>query len=702
MDLPYFTTASQMATFMANHYVGDASSLDGSYYPPYFRNTIKLSKSVDFDYENGSCNYLSLESEDGYIYYYFIDRIDYISPDVYSIDIHMDTIMTYWFNIRVSAFMIERAFINRWGPKDSIAINRDYIRENYSNGKYKIKTHTIVDGMMSDNWVVIAEINKVKFTESGDSEAPAKMCNNWSQPTKQIFIDINGNNLFNSIPQQTHKQGVILWSFVNSVFDTETYTLNDREAYYVYPDYTYTSPLTGATFSVATGKLDNPINQLINNPNLHNIFIIPFIPFSKDISITKVAGSRTYNITLDPMYMNFGGRDKPANDPIKLRYGFVRGAYNPNMLQAIDQFDGAYADKMSPFAPIRSVVKNSTFAFGSEFTKNTSIGIAFSKNYCPQLIDTNYIQVTFGSLYANTTYPIEYLTLAGLYGKYYADCFTGKRYYYITNSSTSYNDTYCTIVCDDNILSLEMLNDPWKDYEANNRSRWATIGVGAGVNAVKDLIGIAGIAGGMGAINDAANLNKYIYSSQISNRKKSRNNDILRARVALTEIDRKEDIRSSQMGMLKSGIGILDSATAVTSQLEKEYNLQHAPQSVIRGGDETSVVSSQGWAIRWIRRDCENIEQVAQIYHRIGYNVKRYVNDTCTLLETLGLVINRYYYNIIQLGECAVHIEGKMENEDITSDIMRRLQQGFRFWNTTVTGFALCDFQYDNVENDYL
>ena len=76
MDMPYFQQATDMATFMANHYVGDAHSFEDSYYPPYLRNSIKVSKSADFDYENGSANYLSLETEDGYTYYYFIDYIN--------------------------------------------------------------------------------------------------------------------------------------------------------------------------------------------------------------------------------------------------------------------------------------------------------------------------------------------------------------------------------------------------------------------------------------------------------------------------------------------------------------------------------------------------------------------------------------------------------------------------------------------------
>lgn len=695
-DIPYFEDIYAMNGFFTSHQV-DTISGEGSYYPPYYTNRIKLSIAGDINYEGTSVNYLALDYGSKR-YFYFIDSIDYVNEDCYEINIHMDTIMTFYFDIEVSAAMVERAFINRWGDTGTPTINRDYIRENFSNGNYKIVEHSYVDGLASDSWVVIAEVNHVKINESLEPEQqyPARIVNNWSQPTRQIFIDANGNSVD---IRSTHKQGIVLWSFANAVYDMTTYDKDRYQASYAYPNYTYTSPLGHGTDAVTGGFIDNPINHLIDNPNLHNIFIIPFIPFSKDVSIS-LTGTRAYTLTINPLFMNFGGMNKPVDDPIKLRFGYVRGAYSPNFFQSFNVFKGAYAGKMSPFAPIRSVVHNSTYN-PPLFSKNTNIGVTFDKEYCPQLYDTNYMQITFGSLYANTTYPIEYLTSDGLYGKYYADCFTGKRYYYITKASDNYFDEYKTIVCDDNILSLEMLNDPWKDYEANNRSRWATIGVGAGVNAVKDLINVASIAGGMGAINDSALLQKYIINRDMDKRKKKAK-DIGKARIALTEIDRKEDIRSSQMGMLKSGIGILDSATAVTSQLEKEYNLQHAPQTIIRGGDETSVVSSQGWAIRWIRHECENIEQVAQIYHRIGYNVQKYEPNTIKLQPLFNKYKLRYYYNIVKLGECSVHIVKRMENEDIVLDIKRRLQEGIRYWNISVADFELCNFKYDNVELAYL
>lgn len=687
-DIPYFEDIYAMNGFFASHLV-DTISGEGSYYPPYYTNRIKLSIAGDISYEGTSVNYLALVYDNKW-YYYFIDRIDYVNQDCYEIEIHMDTIMTFYFDIEISAAMVERAFINRWGAVNDSLINRDYIRENFSNGNYKIVEHSYVDGLESNKWVVIATLNR--FTLQPSSTDPTYVIfNGWSQPTHQIFIDSDGHSVDF---RKGSKYGYMMFSFLSAINDDASYTLQNGTYHYVYPSYTYVNPIGGSSVNVAGGVLDNIMNHIVTEPTLNNIFVIPFIPFSKDVSISAPVAD-VINITFDSNYINFGGKDKLGEtDKRKYRYGYPKGIFAPQ------GFDGALEGKATPFAHIRSVVKNSSYS-PLLFSKNTSIGVTFDKEYCPQLYDTNYMQITFGSLYSNTTYPIEYLTNPEVHGKYFADCFTGKRYYYITKANDNYFDEYKTIVCDDNILTIDMVNDPWKDYEANNKSRWATIGVGAGVNAVKDLIGVASIAGGMGAINDSALLQKYIINRDMDKRKKKAK-DIGKARIALTEIDRKEDIRSSQMGMLKSGIGILDSATAITSQLEKEYNLQQAPQSIIRGGDETSVVSSQGWAIRWIRYECENIDQVAQIYHRIGYNVQKYEPNTLKLQPLFAKYKLRYYYNIVKLGECSVHIVKRMENDDIVLDIKRRLQEGIRYWNTSVADFELCNFKYDNVELAYL
>lgn len=707
-DIPYFPTIEAMNSFMNAHLLTNATG-EENYYVPYYRNVIKMSKDT-FNYDTHSCNYLSLYIN-GRTYYYFIDSIDYVNEDCYAINIHMDTIMSFYWQIGVSACMIERKFINRWCDNATPAINRNYIRENYSNGNYRVVSNDIIDGIEDNKWVVIGLLNKERVTEgTGDETTGIRYYNWWSQPLKQIYVKDELGVVTPINYKQSLTSGYMLWGFASS-YTEASFVRTPRDNIYVLQDYTYTSPVDGTTTSIAglNRRFNNPINYLVEEDSLRDIFIIPFIPFSKDVTIAPSGVTGTYNVRVSGDYMcAYGQNIDPAGsgydyasvDKRSLCYGFPTGAGIPNAIWTTPLFQWGGYSKQTPARPIRSVVYNADISFS--FTKNTQTGKVFSTDYCPQLIDSNYIQITFGTIYANTTYPIEYLSSNTLFGKYFADCFTGKRYYYITPGHTNYNDDYHTIVCDDNILTIDMLNNAWEEYAANNKSRWATIGVQAGTNAIKDCLSVAGIVSGIGALNDAANIEKYIYDRQITNRKKSMSNDILRARIAHTEVNRQRDENIATNRAISSGIGILDSATSVVNQLQTEYNVKHTPNSMTRGGDDSSVVASYAWAIRSVVRECENIAQVAEIYHRIGYLVNEYYPDNAKLTDLLSYCNTRYYFNIIKLGECAVHINNRIENEDITLDIKYRLQQGIRYWNISVTDFELCNFKYDNVELDYL
>lgn len=132
-DEPYFDFPSSQITFFADHVV---QSIDAGFYPPHYRNRITLD-TVDVDFTT-QCNYLSLEFG-GKTYYYYIDDINYISEDVVELVVTMDVIQTYMFNISCKNAHINRHTIARWNGN---IINRDYIRENLSQGEKIIKSYT--------------------------------------------------------------------------------------------------------------------------------------------------------------------------------------------------------------------------------------------------------------------------------------------------------------------------------------------------------------------------------------------------------------------------------------------------------------------------------------------------------------------------------------------------------------------------------
>lgn len=130
-DTPYFPNIIAQEDYFEGKVF---SSLD-AWYPPHYDNTIRLT-SDDISF-NKQINYLSLEFN-GKLYYYFIDDIRYIDEDTLEIDITMDVIQTYMFNIDWINSIVSRRLIDRWNGD---VINRKYIREQLGNGLFDTMTY---------------------------------------------------------------------------------------------------------------------------------------------------------------------------------------------------------------------------------------------------------------------------------------------------------------------------------------------------------------------------------------------------------------------------------------------------------------------------------------------------------------------------------------------------------------------------------
>lgn len=148
-DTFYFSTEEDQRQFL-NQYV--VETIEDIYYPPHYHNLVKLDISnITFQ---DSINYLSIDFN-GKIYYYFIDSIEYINQNVVNLSITMDTIQSYFFNIRCNNAVIERKLINRYN--DDGTINRNYIRENLStSSKFITKTD-----LNNEYWLLICAKNEL-------------------------------------------------------------------------------------------------------------------------------------------------------------------------------------------------------------------------------------------------------------------------------------------------------------------------------------------------------------------------------------------------------------------------------------------------------------------------------------------------------------------------------------------------------------
>lgn len=154
-DTPYFPNI----TAQEDYFEGKVFSSLDAWYPPHYDNKIRLT-SDDISF-NKQINYLSLEFN-GKVYYYFIDDIRYIDEDTLEIDITMDVIQTYMFNIDWINSTVSRRLIDRWNGD---AINRKYLREQLGNGLFD--TITYYEIPYNYPHIVIQTATKIAMTING-------------------------------------------------------------------------------------------------------------------------------------------------------------------------------------------------------------------------------------------------------------------------------------------------------------------------------------------------------------------------------------------------------------------------------------------------------------------------------------------------------------------------------------------------------
>ena len=152
-DTPYFYSKGAQDDYFDSHKV---VTIETTFYPPHFKNVIRCS-SEDVSLST-QVNYIFFEYQNKR-FYYFIDDIEYISEDLLDLYITMDVIQTYMYEAYIEHGVLERKLIKRWNNDGTI--NRDYIRENVSEGNFKTINKTYLFDNTKQYWMVI----KCKYVE---------------------------------------------------------------------------------------------------------------------------------------------------------------------------------------------------------------------------------------------------------------------------------------------------------------------------------------------------------------------------------------------------------------------------------------------------------------------------------------------------------------------------------------------------------
>lgn len=669
IDTPYFETVSDQTFFFERHEVGYVSV---SFYPPHYQNSIRIS-TEDFNF-NEEINYVRFQYLNKW-YYYFIDSIEYVNENLFQINITMDVIQTYFFNIEIDGGIIERKFINRWNADKSI--NRNYIRENISNNNL-VTVSKDYDSVLYDDdlWIVI-KVNK-------DVHADQRLSFNTKlmYPLHEMTVDSPYKYMFWPIKASNLE----IYDNVNHTSITKT----------LYPPVTYLKDIS---------------------PYIVDAFIVHGFPVNDGFSynhdgtahiLNNICGLKLYGSTEDYVFTPITEISSTSIDAL-FSYSNEKAAYDLGRTDA-------YANTV--VKEIR-VINDVSLLNNLSFTRNTSININFNTSFIPALLDENYILYEYGNDNATTSYPLfslkyKYDDTNKLSLKRWTDVITGCMCY-ITNygsiSSLFLGNEYSTYVCDTNIPFYDIILDSSSQWLIDNHSRLVAAGIQLGSQAVRCVAsGIAGgITGGM-----TKSMSSFTGVGSRDMRFGSRTGSFVYSQLPLKKTVQRA--MHEEVGKIGSESGDVSGPIGNYVNLVKSGLLVHS--EVVQGGMQPNIVKQTGnysnkisgfHYCTWQRiMKVNDYEQVAHYYHRNGYRVDEFIGRfTQNLSNIFDYVNTRYYYNILKMMECNVHLISVIEDETTCSIITDRLVNGIRLWNIATVSelqdkFDIGTYQYDNVEKSYL
>lgn len=569
-DTPVFDTLAHQLLFFSEceRYV-----IDTGFYPPYFKNTITLDIN-DYDITSPS-NYCSLNFNNKE-YYYFIVAKRYINETVVEIDIVMDTIQTFMFDVEFIHAFIDRLSINRYGYLG--AFNRDYIRENLSQNSFStisnyetLNTGNTATGV--GDWVYV-----MKMTEDLNADP--------DNPTTNFTKHLNylGNS------DNPRVSGVTPYQYAFSPFKDMRYDNDSTHTLYSYG-----------------------IAQFASTKNIvTDIYLIPFRCL-KDMHCTSYDSS-----TETGVLEILGGTDGLMTHELD--------SDNPLLSKVVIQETtllNTYVNTETKNLGFKSLYDNAPYG------ENIPL---FSSNNIPQMLDENYIKITFGDGSVRTEYPLHVLTSPLIYLCYWADIASGTRYYNICKGAHSnYMDNeYNTIVVNHDVMHLDLKNDPWKTYLANNRATMIGALLGSGIN-------ILGSVAAMG-----------------------------------TGVDMETDVTyaTGYGGVVKSVAGAYNT---LLGRIVNRENLKHAPDSVRRAGAAMADLLGDEYKISYTVTRCDDFEEVAKFYESYGYKVSM---STTNNLFSLNY---RHFFDYVKTKELSIHIGDRSTEQNFID----RFNKGLRMWHTT-------------------
>lgn len=636
LDEPLFDTAAHQQAFFHKYAIAE---LDTGFYPPHFQNQITIS-AEDASF-NTSCNYLSL-TYGTKNYYYFIDAIAYVSEDVVSLVVSLDSIQTYMFDCKFMQAMINKASIKRWDDPDAFIINRGYIRENLSGGNFQNMEY----GLSKDRvgWYVIWVRNTATlYIPKGESYELLSIIPYMPLSNNDDKVAKYAMPLCIPVPYNKSLAGVVM---------------NGHEV-----NEDFTSLCSDASVLKIEWFAQDIFSGLYTTSYDNNLL---YMTMSKDADVRVL-----YVGTEDSAKKVVGAVYTPSSTSLKVPYN------NMNI---------QYLDK---FRPNRSKKVARAVSYVPALIDENYINIGFGE----QMARTSY---PLHKLTKPFLYGISLCNWIAGTRCYYlsSDEYKG-----------SVTDPYQTMLLQNTDESIDLYTNAWNEYYSRNKGTW-TIGYalnkqqneyGFYINALQSFGNALSSAYSMNAYNQSSSAYWGGSRNEKHNRKVSieYQNSANQTRGAVGAIGHVVGGAIDLANYFENNY-VLDQERAITKE-----NLMFTPD-VEKHGNNVASDRINNSLLRVLKIDeVTDMIKVMDSYELYGYSVAWHTLDD-NLFDVFN---NRYYFNVIQADIGSMSLEGVFGDESTISAIKSRFSAGLRLWNTdngTLRARYLGDFQYDNVETAFI
>lgn len=636
-NTPHFTQRSQQGDYFANKLY---KAIQASYYPPHYANTITVD-SDDFE-PNAGVNYLSLRFNNK-DYYYFIDSIEYINEDLYALHVTMDVVQTYFFNITLGGLCDRRTIKRRI---DNL-INRNYIRENVSEGDFRVDKVTYLAGQ------------------------------GWSNLSKD-------DNIFGwfiiQASDKLYDVGDIVSASVSIPNSSEERRLNTSYYYYFIPMVDAASIqfyIDSGNGNVVGGLISETLHEVAKQARVTNIYFIP----------GQVLPSNAFTI-------NHG------NDTLTLT------AIGRELFQA-DQWYGLRVVKPQTgnnILGLNILVKNEIYFSVYDATYQT-----WSPECEVCMIDENYYRIAFGEQSNQGTYPLYQMTNTVLSYSYWANVFDGTRFYQVHGNTDYrespsidnaipfgiYPDPFCVTIAAATKSSVDLTTDPWIQWNEYNKSSIGMAFLGFAGNVVT-----RGATAQLGVNNNNADINAIMSNPNYRDKRFTTLQPSDRPlktkwQNKVTGLERdNQAIRANQASSAASASGSL--VGTATSYL----NAWLAPDSPRQYGSFNSdVIGNSINQIAIIYR-VTDFYKCAFYFHVNGNKVNEYMPLSATWYNSLR---NRRDFDVIKFSDVDISMTSAGDPDtDVLMELRSRFLNGLRLWHYDSTQrdtrVPICDYTTPNLD----